>query len=189
MEITTGIGWLRKLSKELPGDDEDITVDVAVLLIRDRWTDADSQKWGEKSRDMIFAWARQSENHLPERRHRPDLWLCLHCGKVQAEHTGDEYQKCKQSWEDLTADGLCGNCNRISKDHSPEEKKACSVASQAEHEASPCITCGKPNKDHSREEDQECLDEFIRRKEEGLDRHLAHQAALKRAKAPWRDST
>jgi hypothetical protein len=39
-----GIEVLRKLSKELPGDNENITEDAAVMLVRDRWTDADTQK-------------------------------------------------------------------------------------------------------------------------------------------------
>lgn len=101
----TGIEYLRAYSKEQPGDDASMSIDTAVVLIQDRWTDADTQKCGRRCRLAIFRWARQIERtDKPYDRENEE---CLYCRRLVREHTLDQQQECGIKSDGLAFDGSC----------------------------------------------------------------------------------
>jgi len=139
-----GIEFLRKLSKELPGDDENITEDAAVMLVRDRWTDADTQKWGKTDRLVMFAWARQIERKdKPYDENDAEKQVCLYCNRLVQEHTFYQIQECGSESDGLAFD------NYYFKES--EEQQAV----RAFYDAQVC-TCGKKRGEHTLKEEKAC---------------------------------
>jgi hypothetical protein len=140
-----GIEFLRKLSKELPGDDENITEDATVMLVRDRWTHADTQKWGKTDRLVMFAWARRIERKgKPFDEKEAEKEVCLYCNRLVQEHTFYQIQECGSE-----SDGLAFQGCHFEKS---EEQQAVSAFMNAQ-----VCECGKKHGEHTWNEFKACM--------------------------------
>lgn len=65
----TGAHIIMAASKADPGNGRTVvSLGVAIVVARDRWTDADTQQYGTEYRDVISKWAGEIEHSLPGRR-------------------------------------------------------------------------------------------------------------------------
>lgn len=123
----TGAEIICAVAKEVPGDAlTQLSVGVAILVARDNWTGADTQKYGEKYRDIIFKWAEElAEIHSSARRPRDENEVCQYCKRPLREHTLDQIQECGiKELGHVLLDLIC-DCGKKLREHTQGEVHAC----------------------------------------------------------------
>ena len=70
-----------------------MSVAVAITVARNKWTDADTQKYGEKYRDVIFKWARDL-GEIPRPARADENEVCQYRKRLLRKHTLDQIQEC-----------------------------------------------------------------------------------------------
>jgi hypothetical protein len=139
----TGLELMGVVATEVPGDGlTPVSMAIAIIVARDRWTTDDDQKYRSEFKDVIFKWAGDI-GEIPRLKIQYDEnEVCQRCKRLVREHSLDQFKECGLRGDDFFRRGgfvvsdkkykhlapilnlTCG-CGRRMREHTIEEMIVC----------------------------------------------------------------